>query len=50
MKSLAFASGCRLLHLHLIENYETILLLPRFATSQKSSRIKELEIQPHADL
>ena len=33
MKSLAFASGCRLLHLHLIENYETILLLPRFATS-----------------
>lgn len=33
LKSLAFASGCRLLHLHLIENHETILLLPRFATS-----------------
>ena len=33
MKSLAFASACRLLHLHLIENSDTILLLPRFATS-----------------
>lgn len=33
LKSLAFASGCRLLHLHLIENHETILLLPRFGTS-----------------
>ena len=43
VKSLAFTAGCRLLHLHLIENYEAIFLLPRFASSPTDLHVAVLQ-------
>ena len=43
VKSLAFTSGCRLLHLYLIENYEAVPLLPRFASAPTDLHVAVLQ-------